>query len=280
MKNVWRGMLLGLANILPGVSGGTLAISMGIYDKLLYYAGNFFTNLKESIRFLFPLAVGMGIAMVASVFGLDFLFERYELQANLLFIGLILGSFPTIYEKVKRVTLRVSHIVCALTLFAMVTLLSMVHDVWGAQVVLEAGLIEGGKLFLVGIIAAATMVIPGVSGSMILLLLGYYKPILANVEGFVEAVLGLQFQEAFGIGLLLAPFGVGVVLGIVLVAKLTLWLFERFEAHTYFAIIGLLLATPIGILMTGDYANVSLSGILVGVVLLVVGLAASRKLGE
>ena len=280
MKNIWRGMILGLGGILPGVSGGTLAISMGIYDKLLYYAGNFFANIKESIRFLLPLGIGMVISMVGSVFGLEYLFARFELQANLLFIGLILGSFPAIYGRVSKVKLRVSHVICALALFAMVTGLSMVHDVLGRDVVLEVGLLPAVKLFLVGILAAATMVIPGVSGSMILLLMGYYKPLLTNIEAAVKAVLNFQIAEVFELGILLAPFAIGMVVGVVLVAKITLWLFEKFEAHVYFAIIGLLLASPIGILMTVDYTGISLSGILVGIVLLVVGLVASRKLGE
>ena len=280
MKNIWRGFLLGLGSILPGVSGGTLAISMGIYDKLLYYAGNFFSNIKESIRYLFPIVIGMGIAMLAGVVGLEFLFERFELQANLLFVGLILGSFPKIYRKVQGVSMRPLHVFCALSFFAMVTGLSLVHDVWGKQIVLEVGVVSALKLFLVGIVAAATMVIPGVSGSLILLLLGYYKPILMQIEGVLIACMQFRLADALAQGLLLVPFGLGVVCGIVLVSKATLWLFAHFETHVYFSIIGLLLATPIGILGMGDYTGVTLSGVLVGIVLLAGGLFLSGKIGD
>lgn len=280
MKNIWRGFLLGLGSILPGVSGGTLAISMGIYDKLLYYAGNFFSHSKESIRYLFPIALGMGIAMLSGVVGLEFLFDRFELQANLLFIGLILGSFPKIYGKIRHVSLRPGHVICALVFFSVVTGLSMVHDVWGVQADLEVGVVAALKLFFVGIIAAATMVIPGVSGSMILLLLGYYKPILSQIENALVAAFALRLTDAVAFSFVLIPFGLGVVCGIVLVSKATLWLFAHFETHVYFSIIGLLLATPIGILSMGNYTGVTLSGVLTGALLLCVGLILSGKIGD
>ena len=280
MKNIWRGFLLGLGSILPGVSGGTLAISMGIYDKLLEHAGNFFSHIKESVRYLFPIAVGMGVAMLAGVIGLEFLFERFELQANLLFIGLILGSFPKIYGKVRNVDLRPGYVICALVFFFGVVGSSLVHDVWGTEAVLEVGILPALQLFLVGIVAAATMVIPGVSGSMILLLLGYYKPILAQAEGILEAAFALRIADMVSFALLLLPFGLGLACGIVLVSKITLWLFEHLESYVYFAILGLLLATPIGIMSMGTYRSISFSGVLIGVILLMGGLYLSGKLGD
>lgn len=95
--------IIGLANIIPGVSGGTMAVSMEIYDKAIHYISHFFSELKKNIAFLAPLVLGIGIAIIASSFGIDYLFETFPVQTNLLFIGLILGSFDlTIIEIQKQ----------------------------------------------------------------------------------------------------------------------------------------------------------------------------------
>lgn len=95
--------IIGLANIIPGVSGGTMAVSMGIYDKATHCISHFFSELKKNIAFLAPLVLGIGIAIIASSFGIDYLFETFPVQTNLLFIGLILGSFDlTIIEIQKQ----------------------------------------------------------------------------------------------------------------------------------------------------------------------------------
>ena len=95
--------IIGLANIIPGVSGGTMAVSMGIYDKAIHCISHFFSELKKNIAFLAPLVLGIGIAIIASSFEIDYLFETFPVQTNLLFIGLILGSFDlTIIEIQKQ----------------------------------------------------------------------------------------------------------------------------------------------------------------------------------
>ena len=96
LKNICKGMIIGLANIIPGVSGGTLAVSMGIYDKLIHCVTHLFKEFKQSLIFLFPIFIGMGLAIVGSAFGISYLFVNYPLQTNLLFTGLILGSLPPI----------------------------------------------------------------------------------------------------------------------------------------------------------------------------------------
>ena len=100
IKSILKGMVIGIANIIPGVSGGTMMVSMGIYDKLLHCITHLFSEFKKSILFLFPIVIGMGIAIVASSFGLEWLFGHYPVQTNLLFIGLVLGGLPAIWKNV------------------------------------------------------------------------------------------------------------------------------------------------------------------------------------
>ena len=280
LKNICKGMLIGIANIIPGVSGGTMAVSMGIYDKLIRCISHPFKDLKNNLLFLFPIALGMGIAIIASAFGIDYLFETFPLQTNLLFSGLILGSLPAIYGKVKKITLRLGHILAAVIFFAIVVGMAVLNGTGGRYVQLETNVTGMILLFFVGIVASATMVIPGVSGSMMLLLLGYYNPVLDTIKAFFMAVLDFDLVTLLETVLILAPFGIGVLVGMVVIAKVIEIVFERFPSYAYWAIIGLLLGSPIAILMVGTFYEISLVSVVTGVLSLLCGLFISNKLGE
>lgn len=280
LKNICKGMLIGIANIIPGVSGGTMAVSMGIYDKLIRCISHPFKDLKNNLLFLFPIALGMGIAIIASAFGIDYLFETFPLQTNLLFSGLILGSLPAIYGKVKKITLRLGHILAAVIFFAIVVGMAVLNGTGGRYVQLETNVTGMTLLFFVGIVASATMVIPGVSGSMMLLLLGYYNPVLDTIKAFFMAVLDFDLVTLLETVLILAPFGIGVLVGMVVIAKVIEIVFERFPSYAYWAIIGLLLGSPIAILMVGTFYEISLVSVVTGVLSLLCGLFISNKLGE
>ena len=149
IKNVLKGIVIGISNILPGVSGGTMAVSMGIYDKLIHCVNHLLKEFKKNVLFLFPIAIGMVIAIIASAFGIDYLFETYPVQTNLLFIGLILGGLPTIYDKVKGVTVRPGHILCVVLLFLLVIGMALLNDKQGGAAVIGTGMMDLVKLFLV-----------------------------------------------------------------------------------------------------------------------------------
>ena len=280
LKNICKGMLIGIANIIPGVSGGTMAVSMGIYDRLISCISHPFKDFKNNLLFLIPIALGMGVAIIASAFGIDYLFETFPLQTNLLFVGLIMGSLPAIYGKVKAVTMRMGHILVSVIFFAVVVGMAMLNGSGGGYVALESNVIGIILLFLVGVLSSATMVIPGVSGSMMLLLLGYYNPILDTIKAFFVAVLEMDFSTLFGTVLILTPFGIGVLVGMVAIAKMIEVVFKRYPAYAYWAIIGLLFGTPIAILLVDNFPGLSVGGVLSGMIALICGLFISNKLGE
>ena len=280
LKNICKGMLIGIANIIPGVSGGTMAVSMGIYDRLISCISHPFKDFKNNLLFLIPIALGMGIAIIASAFGIDYLFEAFPLQTNLLFIGLIMGSLPAIYGKVKTVTMRIGHISAAVIFFIEVVGMALMNGSGGGYVTLESTVTGIVLLFLVGVLASATMVIPGVSGSMMLLLLGYYNPILDTIKAFFVAVLGFDFPSLFSTMLILVPFGIGVLVGMVVIAKVIEIVFERYPTYAYWAIIGLLFGSPIAILLVGTFYEITFVGVVTGIIALACGLFISNKLGE
>ncbi len=280
LKSIFKGMLIGIANIIPGVSGGTMAVSMGIYDRLIHCISHPFKDLKHNILFLLPIALGMGIAIIASAFGIAYLFETFPLQTNLLFSGLILGSLPAIYEKVKDHTVRLSHILSAVLFFAVVVGMSMMNGSQGGYAQVGPNAASMVKLFFIGVLASATMVIPGVSGSMMLLLLGYYNPIIDTIKEFFLAALRVNFPVLLRTTLILVPFGVGVLIGMVAIAKMIEIVFERFPDYAYWSIIGLLLASPIAILLVGASGEITVVSVFTGTAAFICGWYVSNKLGE
>lgn len=261
-------------------------VSMGIYDKLIHCITHLFSEFKESVKFLFPIAVGMGIAIIASAFGLEWLFESFPVQANLLFIGLILGSLPIMWKNVKASRIKAGHLIAALAFFALVVGMAAFGGTEGAAANLTFSVGNVLKLFVVGVITSATMVIPGVSGSMVLMLMGFYQPILSTITDFIGALTSFDMDGILaGVGILF-PFGIGVVAGIFAVAKVVEIIFEKFPLYAYWAIIGLVVASPVAIALMGGFAALSGMGammivhLLTGAVALAAGFFVAMKLGE
>ena len=173
IKNMAKGAVIGIANIIPGVSGGTMAVTMGIYDKLIFCLTHLFKEFKKSVKFLIPILLGAAVALVAGSFGIEFLFRKFPVPTNLFFIGLILGGLPMMTKKVKGQKIKVGHMISLIAFFALVVVMGLMGDKEGRAVDLSFNFLNVIILFLVGVIASATMVIPGVSGSMVLLLLGF-----------------------------------------------------------------------------------------------------------
>ena len=160
-----------------------------------------------------------------------------------------------------------------------VILMAVMGETSGNAADVSFGLINVVKLLLVGIIAAATMVIPGVSGSMMLMLLGYYDTILKTINNFMDALVAFDMQEILVQCGILIPFGIGVILGIFLIAKIIEFIFSKAEIHAYYAIIGLILASPVAILLKTDWSGFSVLTLAVGLVTFAAGWFVSSKLG-
>lgn len=280
IKNILKGIVMGTANIIPGVSGGTMAVSMGIYDKLIHSVTHLLKDFKESLKFLIPIAVGMGIALVGLSFIIEPAFEHFPLQTNCLFIGLIVGGLPAVCKKVKGKGIKVSYVLPFLIFFAIVVGMAAIGEKEGAVADLSFSLWSVIKLFVVGVIASATMVIPGVSGSMMLLLIGYYNPIVASIKNFVTALVSLDMAGIMqGCGVLV-PMGIGIVVGVFAIAKLIEIIFEKFPIQAYWAIIGLIVASPFAIFLLGEVGTVTALSIVVSVLTFGIGFLIAMKLGE
>lgn len=275
--DVIKGMLIGVANIIPGVSGGTMMVSMGVYEKIIGVVNNLFKDLKKSILTLLPLGIGMLLGVAVFSFIIPWCLEVYPLPTCLCFIGLIMGGVPAILKPAKESlhkegkSISVPHIVAFICFFALAVGMAAMNETETSSANFDLNIGFMILIFLVGMVAAATMVIPGVSGSLVLMILGFYGGIMASISGFISAVFAWDWNLIWYYVGILAPFGIGVIAGIFAVAKLIEWLFAKFPSVTYCGIFGLIVASPIAIVIKMGTNNINLITIIVGIVLLVAG---------
>ena len=267
-----KGFFMGIANIIPGVSGGTLAITMGIYEDLINAISHFFTKLKQNIAFLLPVGIGAILSILLGSKVIGYSLEKFPLPTILFFVGLILGGLPMLSRKTKG-NMTKKNIIIFLATFVFVIALMFLKT--GKQVSFASmNILSYILLFFVGMIASATMIIPGISGSFMLMVMGYYQPIINTINTLTK------MQDIGKCFMILIPFGLGVLVGIVLIAKLIEFLFKKYEVPTYFGIIGFVLASIIGIFTSTANLTFALVPFIIGLVLFAIGFVIAYKLGD
>ncbi len=350
---VLKGTLVGLAIVIPGVSGGSMLLTIGVYEDAVSITSKDKARRKAAIIKLIPYAIGIVLGVVALSFVVTWLLSNFEFFTILLFSGLILGSLPMLFRKIKGHKVKFGYIVVALVMIALMVLLPYLNSNTtetfrklsasdslsvGERIVLtDAGADEltvqngdasvsvweiksaGGtfgkpshgyklrsgadkKVFfelngtdvfdlrmnadgalelvghgtgetllstsvyravdalhngvwsallalLLGFIAAGTMIVPGISGSMVMLVLGYYYSVMTHLKSAVVCLFTLNFAQMGPHLLVLIPFGIGIILGLLIVSKAIRWLLDKHPTPTYYGIMALMLASPYAIFL-------------------------------
>lgn len=260
MRNIIGGICVGVANIIPGVSGGTIIVLLGLFNKLMESISNIF-NLKIKLKdkkndftFLIQFLIGAGIGLIGFAKILEFLFVSFEIQTMYWFIGLILCSLPMLKRKElndKKIN-PIFLIIGVLVIFAISYFAPGEEgNIVPLEELLDKNLSIGYLITLIGIgaIGGASMMFPGVSGSMVLLVLGYYhlfKGYVANVTTFNLNIL-----------IPLAFMAVGIGIGIVISAVVTNYLIKHSKRNTMSFIFGLIIMSAIVIIPTSGYTVIS-----------------------
>ena len=278
-----KGFIIGAANVIPGASGGTLALVIGIYEKLIGALSNIASDLKNSLKTLAPILLGVAIAFLTLSHVITFCLDKFLFATIMLFFGAVLGGMPMLAGKVKDKKVKPAYIAVAVATFAVV--IGLVFLGTGSDV--DISTFSVGKillLFVAGAVAAATMVIPGVSGSAFLMTIGLYEPIMNQVKALTSS--DGDKGHAIVVVLIVA---VGIIAGIVGIAKLIDMLLKNYETGTYWAIIGFVLSSAIVILLqnfflgagvAANLAGTSVIEYIAGAVLAVLGFLGAYKLGD
>ncbi|MHC8517280.1 DUF368 domain-containing protein [Sporosarcina sp. ITBMC105] len=229
-KNIYRGFLMGISDLIPGVSGGTIAFILGIYDRLLIAISGFFSReWKKHIGFLLPLGIGVGLTLVLFSKLINFLLENYEQPTQFFFLGLIIGVVPFISKQagVKK-NFTIGHYV--LLIVVGVALASTVFIKPADAVIITSLSMQNALgLFFAGWAGSMAMLLPGVSGSFILLLLGVYATA-------INALSTLNLP-------IIVVIGAGVIVGFIASSKIIHYLLNTYTYAMFAIIIGLILGS-------------------------------------
>lgn len=239
LLNFIRGFCMALADSVPGVSGGTIAFLLGFYDKFISSLDNLISGSKEerkeAIFFLIKIGIGWGIGFILAMLVLASVFESHIYAISSMFLGFVLFSIPLVIREEKEVV-KGKYINLIFTIFgaALVILISIFNPASDVNV---ASLTFGSAvyIFIAGAIAITAMVLPGISGSTLLLIFGLYLPIVNAIKEFLH--LNFSYFPA------LLVFGLGIIVGVIAVIKLIRMCLEKFRSQTIYAIIGLMIGS-------------------------------------
>jgi len=271
-SNLWKGFAMGTTDLVPGVSGGTIALLLGIYDDFIRsVSGLFSKRFWESLKFLIPIGLGMVIAIGLLSKVINYLLSAHTVPTMFFFVGLIGGIIPYLLKTSRyRTTFGVAHyglVILGIAIIVVITLLNSGDKHAGESLSLSTGHII--KYFIAGVCASSAMLLPGISGSFMLLVFGVYGTVMYAISEFIS------FN--FAAIPVLITVGLGVVCGFLFSSKLIQYLLTHYTYLMYAVIIGFV----VGSLYAVFPGLPSSWGIwIISIVTLILGFIISYKLGH
>lgn len=268
--NILKGAAIGIGMIIPGVSGGTIAVLLNIYEGMIEAISNLKKDFKKSFFYLLPIGIGMVLAFAAMYFPLKLSLEHFPIQTITLFVGLMIGSLPKLCLDAHANGFNKK--------FDIISFIIPLAVVIGICFIPNMGVVSLGEdmvwysyilLFVIGILASCALVIPGISGSMLLLIFGYYEPLLNTISALKDTPLHAL--------LVLVVFIVGLVIGFFMISKLMNFLLTKHRRVTYWAIVGFVFGSIPGIYLSYDFNGTNLAWytFVTAAVLGIIGIIAS-----
>lgn len=242
-KKFFAGMGIGAGAAIPGVSGAAVAVIFKIYEDIIWAVNNFFKKFGRAIAILIPVLLGCIAAVIPCVWLFDKALESYYFGLICIFAGFLIGSFPGITNEVKGVKINSKSVIAIIVGALVVTAMGILSATLGEKANVD-GLFATMPgwfyliILLVGIVAAVALTVPGLSGSLILLILGFYKPLTSYTVSWAKEMFNGNFAHTGQLFLMLGVFAVGVLIGVVLVSKIMKVLLAKHHDITYFTIIG------------------------------------------
>lgn len=264
---VLKGIIIGIGKIIPGVSGSMLAISMGIYQKLIDSVNDFFKNPKNNFKFLFKIAIGVIISIIFFSNIIMNCLNKYYLITIFFFIGLIVGSIGDIKENISK---KNNHVV--IITFIIITTLGLLNI--DNEINIQNNLINFFYFILAGFIDAVTMVIPGISGTATLMMIGAYDRIIETFSNVLNFSLFIENIK------ILLPFIIGMALGIVITVKIIDYLFKHHKEKTYSAILGFSMSTIVLMGFRCINTDYSLINLIIAFIVLFIGIFLTKKINH
>lgn len=242
-----KGAAIGVAIIIPGISGGTVAVLLEIYEEMIKAISSLRKEFKKSVLYLLPILIGMIIAFGIMYFPMKYALLYIPLQTISLFSGLMIGSCPKMITDAKKNGFKMINLISLIVPFVFVLGICFIPDMGDVDLSIDMPIINYLLLFIVGVVASYTLVIPGVSGSMFLLIIGYYHPIFNTISQ-------IKTNPSHSI-LVLMIFAIGLLVGFFTIAKIMKVLLEKYPRATYWAIVTFVICSIPAIYISFDYTK-------------------------
>ncbi len=265
LKLVLKGFIVGLGKIIPGVSGGMLAIVLGVYEDSVQAIAHFFKDFRKNIFFLGTLGIGVLLAITFMSNIIEFSLENYYLPTMLLFIGLMLGGSKSLKREIEGTNCK--DYVLQLTI---PFLFMMLIQLFQKETFLVNSNYSFFLIFLFGIIDAITMVVPGISGTAILMLLGFYPLLLETFSNLLDPY---YISDTLQI---MIPFGLGILVGVLVTIKIVSYLLEKHSISFHYVIISFFTSSIFLLLLQTFKNNYSIGTVIASFIFLVLGYFVSK----
>ena len=258
-----KGLIIGIGKIIPGVSGAVLAIILKLYDRGLESIVNFFSNPKENILFLLKVGLGIitGIIFFSNI--INYTLSNYYVCTMLLIIGLIIGGIPSILKEVDKKDYIYS--IITIIIFTIISLLNINNNY-----VIKNNFTDYIIFFIGGIIETCGTVIPGLSSTALLLILGIYNQVILSISNISKLIIDYK---------VLLPFILGIISSLLIVSKLINLSLKKYKKKTYSIILGLLISSVIVLILKTFTNYILLLELLIGLIFMIIGIIISSILG-
>lgn len=273
LKDGLKGLAIGTAIIIPGISGGTIALVLGAFKKIVNAVDNLFTkNFWKFLLVLIPFGIGAVLSVAALIIPFQYAFKYCLFTIVCLFAGLIIGSVPNITDNIKgqpHTKANIIGFIIALVFAGIIGVFSVIFKFGDSITNLfnEVPFYLYFILFGIGVIGATGLIVPGFSGSMLLLVVGFYEPIL-----------GLISTDNIGRNIsLLAVFAIGVLVGFIIFSKIMNFFLTKYKNGTYHVILGFVIGSIVSIFINSNMFNYEfpLYDEIIGPFALVIGIVVS-----
>jgi len=260
-RKLFAGMAIGAGAAIPGVSGAAIAVIFRVYEDIIGAVNNFRKKFGWAIKVLIPILLGILVAVAVCIVLFSWAFEHVMFILICLFAGFLIGSFPGITDEVKgeKITPKVIILIAIGALFVLglgtLSVIVGLNDFSVAQFFVDMPWWLYLVLIPVGAVAAVALTVPGLSGSLILLILGFYRPLVDSAKTWAKELFTGNFEHTLPLIGMIGCFAIGCLIGVVIVSKVMNILLKKWRHETFFVIIGFIAGSILVLFFNFDIFN-------------------------
>lgn len=260
MLNFFKGFIIGIGKIIPGVSGAMLAAIMGVYDKALYYICNFRKNIKESIKYLSPIAAGILLSIILFSKVISICLDKYYEITMFFFIGLVIGGLPFIIDKINKKDYSIT--IISFSIFFFLSIFNINNNYTP-----QNNFIDIIIYILSGLLEAIGTIVPGVSSAALLMIMGTYDQIVYSIGNITNIKL-------------IITFSISTIIFILLLMKIVEYLFRKYNNKMYSFVLGVLSSSIILLIIQVFKNKVSIITLSISLIFMVLGIIITNLFKE